>query len=144
MQGRNRSFKIEPPLKNQVNQKQPFRDIWLPALAVMMTVVISVTAASYRVGEKIGRVEARLAAVEMFANQGDRWTAKDGLETRNRLFRLEEELRELPPDWFEKQHDETRQEVMALRTEVTELKQAVGSMLKFLDHSHGEIVKDAR
>ncbi len=112
--------------------RETLKDRWLPALAVMITVVISVTTASYNVGAKIGRIEARLTALELFANQGDRWTAKDGLQTRARVERLAQELRELPPDWFEKQHDETREDVKQLTAKVSQLQQAVSDLMTII------------
>ena len=125
---------------HKLNQRELMRDRWLPALAVIVTVIISVTAASYNVGEKIGRVEARLGALEVFANQGDRWTAKDGLETRAQVQKLSDELRELPPDWFEKQHDETREDVKELSVKVSQLQQAVNDLMTIVTAQHEEVL----
>ena len=105
----------------------------------MVTMIISVTAASYNFGSKIGEVEARIFTLETFANQGDRWTAKDGLANRTRILKLEEDMRELPPDWFVKQHDETRQEVKELSGEVHKLEQAVKDLMSIISSQHEEM-----
>ena len=109
----------------------------------MVTVIISVTAASYNVGVKIGEVQARLSALEVFANQGDRWTAKNGMETRNRLTALEQELKDLPPDWFEKQQDETRHEVKAMAGRLSRVEQAVHDLMQLIV-VHRQESEDAR
>ena len=129
--------------ENQKMTKEIFRDRWLPALAVMVTVVISATTASYSIGSKVGKIEARLSALEMFAGKGDRWTAKEGIENRRRIDLLQKELKELPPKWFVKQHDETRHEVKALLSEVSKLEQAVHDLMQIVI-KHREEAKDAR
>lgn len=99
---------------------------------------------------KIGYVEARISALERFANEGERWTAKDGLADRQRISELEAEFRNLPPDWFEQQQrntqvelDETRKEVTDLKFQIAALKVTVKDLLQFITVEH-ESLRDAR
>ena len=109
----------------------------------MATVVISATSASYSIGAKVGKIEARISALEMFANQGDRWTAKEGLENRQMIRDLRNEVAKLPPDWFEKQQDETREEVKTMAGRLARVEQAVHDLMQIIV-AHRKESQDAR
>ncbi len=118
---------------------QEARQRWVPAIAVMVTVVVSVIGASYNVGVRLGAMDQRIQTLEDFMSQGGRFTQKDGDRLEDRIDKNETRLdslpSEVPPKWVKQQLEESRECQRRTRDKLTQLQQQVTDIQSLIEHS---------
>lgn len=100
-------------MKVEILKDAGVRQRWIPAIAVMITVVVTVVGASYHLGVKLGALDIRIQQLEDFKKKGGRYTQQDGNKLESRVAKIEEDVdghrHQVPPRWVEEQleiHDE--------------------------------------
>lgn len=104
----------------------------IAVLSVLMATIIGgvvyVTARLARLESEVHHLNKQIVAINKFMMAGERFTAEDGKHLRNKIDRLEAEIRGYPPQWFRNNFSDLRLEVKDLRVSIVALNNSVATL----------------